>query len=88
MRGPGIASSQAFREFLPLECLFAEGSAEDLAEKLEYLINLPQEAKQAYGKRFRQYIIERHDLTLLTKELARTLYLRGAAIKASRRCRP
>ena len=68
-----IASSEAFREILPLECLFAEGNAEDLAAKLQYLINLPQEAKQAYGKRFRQYIIERHDLTLLTKGLARAL---------------
>jgi glycosyltransferase involved in cell wall biosynthesis len=72
-----IASSEAFREFLPLECLFAEGNAEDLAEKLHYLINLPQEAKQAYGNRFRQYIIERHDLTLLTKELSRALAGRG-----------
>jgi glycosyltransferase involved in cell wall biosynthesis len=68
-----LASSPAFRECLPRECLFDEGNAEDLAEKLYYILNLPPETKRLYGKQFREYITERHDLDLLIKELSLTL---------------
>ncbi len=68
-----LASSPAFRECLPRECLFEEGSAEDLAEKLDYIVNLPPETKRSYGSQFRAYITAKHDLDLLIKELSRTL---------------
>lgn len=68
-----LASSPAFRECLPPECLFDEGSAESLAEKLDYMINLPPETKRSYGRQFRAYISAQHDLDLLVKELSRTL---------------
>jgi glycosyltransferase involved in cell wall biosynthesis len=68
-----LASSPAFRECLPPECLFDEGSAEDLAEKLETIVNLPPQTKKLYGKQFREYVVERQNLDLLINELSRIL---------------
>jgi len=68
-----LASSPAFRECLPRECFFDEGNAEDLAEKLNGILNLPPETRQRYGKQFREYITEKQGLDLLVKELSLTL---------------
>lgn len=68
-----LASSPAFQECLPPECLFEEGSAKDLAEKLHTIVNFLPQTKKLYGKQFREYVIERQDLDLLINELSLTL---------------
>ncbi len=68
-----LVSSDAFREILPDVCLFAEDNAEDLAGKIMHLLQLPEEAKRAYGRTFRDYVATNHSLDRLIQELSARL---------------
>ncbi len=66
-----LVSSPAFKEMLPDECMFREGDSEDLASKIEGLLQLPAEQRQESGKGFRQRVVESHSLKSLVEKLTK-----------------
>ncbi|MEI6125539.1 MAG: glycosyltransferase family 4 protein, partial [Pseudomonadota bacterium] len=64
-----LVSSPAFQDMLPAACMFKEGDLEDLAAKIEGLLGLPEEKKQAYGIQFRQHVVEKQSLDRLINQL-------------------
>jgi glycosyltransferase involved in cell wall biosynthesis len=68
-----VVSNVSFRFLLPSECrdmlFFKEGDADDLAQKLEAALALPQEKKEAIGKVLREIVVEKHSLHKLIRDL-------------------
>ena len=64
-----LASSRAFEEILPSECLFREGDSADLKTKIEGALAMPLSHRQELQKRFRDYVVERHSLSHLSLRL-------------------
>jgi glycosyltransferase involved in cell wall biosynthesis len=60
-----LASNRSFDDILPKDFIFKENSAEDLAEKLNFVLNLSGEIKKQYGEKFRKHITEKHSLDKL-----------------------
>ena len=64
-----LVSSQSYEKVLPLEFIFKEGDAEDLAVKLLKVLALPESEARILGQKFRQYVLAGHSLDLLVKEI-------------------
>ncbi len=50
--------------------LFTENDEKDMAKQLKYLLSLDTETKEKYGTILRTYVLERHSLKQLARELA------------------
>ena len=64
-----LVSNKALQVVLPPKCFFEEKNSSDLADKLEELLKLSQEKKTEWGRNFRQYVINNHDLFKLADRL-------------------
>ena len=70
-----LVSNKSFKRDLPEECMFEEGDAKELAEKIIFVLNLPEKDKMLYGKNFRNYVVENHSLDRLINDLLTELQL-------------
>jgi len=68
-----LVSSKAFDDLLPRECFFKEGDADDLADRIEWFINLPEEERRKIGVSLRERVVDRHSLDKLVRELKNVL---------------
>lgn len=59
----------AFKEILEPKFFFKEGDAQDLAQKIGNLFDLAATIKADYGKKFRQYVFEKHNLNKLIEKI-------------------
>ncbi len=68
-----IASNEGFSELLPEEyrrlLVFRENDAQDLASCIERTLALPPHVREGLGRRFREIILARHSLELLSRKL-------------------
>ncbi|MCP4627210.1 MAG: glycosyltransferase family 4 protein [bacterium] len=64
-----LVSSPAFKEALPDLCIFKEGDSEDLAAKIEGLLELSDAEKKEFGNQFRNYVLQNHSLEALVQQL-------------------
>lgn len=53
--------------------LFKENDPKDLAKKLKELLDTDDVARSIYGKELREYVVQKHSLSLLGEEIARYL---------------
>ncbi len=65
-----LVSSGAFADIIPPEFYFTEGDASSLADRLQFAFSMPTDVRISYGKRFRESVVERHDITILAARLA------------------
>jgi glycosyltransferase involved in cell wall biosynthesis len=70
-----LVSNRSFKRDLPEECMFEEGTAKELAEKIMFILSMPEKDKMLYGKNFRKYVVENHDLDRLINDLLTELQL-------------
>lgn len=68
-----LVSSDAFKDILPEICIFKEGNAQDLADKINGIMSLPDRKKQEYGEQLRKCVVERHSLRDLAEQLKHEL---------------
>jgi len=68
-----LVSNKIFSKILPKEFIIEKNTPDEIKNKLLYLFNLSQEIKEKYGKIFRQYILENHNLDNLIKKI-RNIY--------------
>jgi len=54
---------------LPKEFIFKENDTQDLAKKINFLLGLSDEEKRKYGKQFRQYVFENHNIDNLIQRI-------------------
>ncbi len=64
-----LVSNKVFNKILPEEFIVEKNNPEEIQNKLLWIFNLSQEAKEKYGKNFRQYILENHNLDNLIKKI-------------------
>ncbi len=64
-----VASSEAFIDMIPKECMFAEGDADDLARVLEEISSATKEKKDEIVKVEKDYVFENHSLSSLVVAL-------------------
>jgi glycosyltransferase involved in cell wall biosynthesis len=62
-----LVSSPAFREALPAMCRFRENDPQDLADRIEYLLQMAEDDAQEQGRRLRRHVVEHHSLDLLVR---------------------
>jgi glycosyltransferase involved in cell wall biosynthesis len=68
-----MVASTGWEDILPPECIVPENDPKALAEALESLIRLPEDAYQALGKRAREMVVAQHSLHALVDALAADL---------------
>ena len=64
-----LVCNKSFEEVLPSKFLFQEKDSQDLAKKLEIILDIPQNEKVNYGKQFREYVIKNHNLEKFVQKL-------------------
>lgn len=69
-----LASNISFVDILPPECLFKEKDSVDLALKLRKLLDWNSSRKEELGKRLRNYVLSRHSMVQLVKDLVKELF--------------
>lgn len=69
---PVVVASRGFSGVVPDEWMLEENTAEGLAKKLKVAFALPEDARTTLGKRLRTAVMEKHSLTALADELARS----------------
>jgi glycosyltransferase involved in cell wall biosynthesis len=67
-----IVENQSLKDSIPREFLF-NGSAGDLADKIEYVFSLPDSERQRVGEFLRCKTVEKHSLDNLASELSKAL---------------
>lgn len=66
-----IAANQSLAKILPESFLYAGANPRHLADKIKTILNLREEEKEDYRRRFRDYAVKEHDLRLLADKLSR-----------------
>lgn len=64
-----LVSNRALENVLPPEFIFKEKDSRDLADKIKFLLGLSSIEREEYGKRFRDYVVQNHDLKILINKL-------------------
>ncbi|TSC94872.1 MAG: group 1 glycosyl transferase [Parcubacteria group bacterium Athens1014_10] len=64
-----LTSNEAFKDILKSERLFFSGKAEELSEKIIWIMNLPFEERGLIGKKLREKIIKNHNLDNLIDKI-------------------
>lgn len=64
-----LVCNDSFKAVLPKEFIFKESDINDLADKINFVFNLSEEEKKEYGKKFRQYVFENHNLENLIEKI-------------------
>jgi glycosyltransferase involved in cell wall biosynthesis len=64
-----IASNENLRGLVDDKFIFKEGDVEELSKKLEFLLNLPRQEKEALGRKLRLIVKSEHSLEKLAQKL-------------------
>lgn len=64
-----LVSNRALEKIVPPPCFFKEKNSRDLAVKIEELLKFPLTEKEGYGRKFRNYVVQNHDLKILMNRL-------------------
>jgi glycosyltransferase involved in cell wall biosynthesis len=67
-----MVSNRSFKDMLSEEFIFENNNPEDLADKLCYLLQLPQLERKQHGESLRQQVFAKHSLDKLVMELKST----------------
>ncbi len=68
-----LTSSADLKGKIDERCIFNEGDAEDLAEKIKELFDLGQVEKIALGRALREYVVRNHSLATLASRIQKEL---------------
>lgn len=68
-----VVCNKSLEDILPKELIFKENDARDLAQKIEYALNMPQNEKEALAGKLRKWVGDNHSLDLLAKKLVLTM---------------
>jgi glycosyltransferase involved in cell wall biosynthesis len=66
-----LTSNEAFKEIVGPDFMVAQNDPAHLAEKIKWVINLPDEEKQKIKERLRQEVVKNHDLDNLAKKIVK-----------------
>ncbi len=66
-----LVSNTVLKDVLPAECIFLQNDANDMANKLQKLLELPSEQAAVLGAEFRSYVVEHESLDALIKKIHR-----------------
>ncbi|HEY4502303.1 MAG TPA: glycosyltransferase family 4 protein [Candidatus Paceibacterota bacterium] len=66
-----LVSNKSFVDVLPPFFLFEEGSARDLADKIQTAFSLSDAEKKHLGKEFRSYVVSNHSIDMVIKEIVK-----------------
>lgn len=64
-----ITSNEAFFNILPLKFLINQNQPEKLAQKIKYIMDMPDQEKEEIGAKFREKIKQDHNLDLLVLKI-------------------
>jgi len=64
-----LTANEAFKEILPAELMVEKDKPKQLAEKIKYLMDLPEEQKQELRKRLREKVVQNHNLDNLIDKI-------------------
>jgi len=66
-----LVANKSFEGVLPKEFIFNQGDFQDLASKLIWALKLSSSEKEKYGKDFRKYVMENHNLETLIQKICK-----------------
>ncbi|HPV70763.1 MAG TPA: glycosyltransferase [Candidatus Magasanikbacteria bacterium] len=69
-----LTSNKSLLGKIDNQLIFEEGNVNDLAAKLQLLLNLSEQRKKQLGEELRNYVIKEHSLNLLIKKIAQVSY--------------
>jgi glycosyltransferase involved in cell wall biosynthesis len=64
-----VVCNRSLAGILPGKLIFKEDDVRDLAAKIEYALNMPQNEREALTREFRKWVEENHSLGLLVKKI-------------------
>jgi len=66
-----LVANKSFENVLPKEFIFNQGDYKDLASKLIWILKLSLLEREKYGKDFRKYVMENHNLETLVRKISK-----------------